>query len=78
MKLVWSWSKKKIILCSSTAPLLQRLIYSTLVSFSTQCGCGLGKVSRKNVAVLLDFVQIRGGGGGGPAQFFFLKCIFGQ
>ena len=39
----------------------------------------LGKVSRKKVAVLLDFVQKRGAGG--PCQIFlspFHKCIFGQ
>ena len=40
--------------------------------------CQLGTFSWKNTAVLLDFVQIRGGG---PAQMFchiFKRCIFGQ
>ena len=39
----------------------------------------LGKVSREEVAVLLDFVQMRGGEG--PAQIFcplFTNCILGQ
>ena len=39
----------------------------------------LGKVSQKKVAVLLDFVQMRGGEG--PAQIFcplFTNCILGQ
>ena len=39
----------------------------------------LGKVSRKNVAVLLDFFQMRGGEG--PAQIFcqlFTNFILGQ
>ena len=38
----------------------------------------LGKVSRKKVSVLLDFVQMRGGGYG-PAQIFcplFTNCIY--
>ena len=38
----------------------------------------LGKVSRRKVAVLLEFVQMRGEG---SDQFFlsnFHKCIFGQ
>ena len=40
----------------------------------------LGKVFRKKVAVLLDFVQMRGEGEG-PAQIFcplFTNCILGQ
>ena len=39
--------------------------------------CLLGKVSRKKVAVLLDFVQMRGGEG--PAQIscpLFTNCIY--
>ena len=38
----------------------------------------VGTVSRKKVTVLLDFVQMRGGG---PCRNFlstFRKCIFGQ
>ena len=42
----------------------------------------LGAVSQKNVAVLLDFVQMRGeGAGGGPCSNFlshFHICSFGQ
>ena len=40
--------------------------------------CVLWKVSRKNAAVLMDFVQMRGGA---PCPNFlpsFHKCIFGQ
>ena len=40
-----------------------------LVSTDTISWGYLGKASRKKVAVLLDFVQMRGEGGG-PAQFF--------
>ena len=42
--------------------------------------CIQGRSHEKNTAVLLDFVQIRGGVEG-PAQFFghiFKRCIFGQ
>ena len=54
------------------------LLLITQGALLVNCVLTLGKVSRKNAAVLLDFVQMRGGK---PCLNFlspFHKCIFGQ